>query len=188
MSETGSHNARLRACQPRDLDRLHEINCGSTPGVSEETKASLDDILAHSDCLVVGSDAGRSDGWFEADGFITLIEPGTLAYKSENLRWFERWQAATGHSLIYVDRIAIHADKRGNALGHVLYKRTFEAYSDREFIGAEVNTLPDNPGSHRFHQRLGFHRVGEQTFSENKAVAYYVRELAQAPQRSAGQS
>lgn len=112
-----------------------------------------------------------------AIGFINLIEPGTMAYASANLRWFEAWLKVYPQRLIYVDRIALHPDARRKRYGKLLYQAAFDAFDGYESIGCEVNTLPDNPGSHHFHKQMGFKRVGDQTFTPEKAVAYYVRQL-----------
>jgi hypothetical protein len=46
-------------------------------------------------------------------------------------------------------------------------------------IGCEVNTAPPNPGSQRFHTRLGFVGIGEQIFEAgSKSVRYYSRPLS----------
>ena len=45
-------------------------------------------------------------------------------------------------------------------------------------IGCEVNRLPPNPGSLRFHKRLGFFEVGGQVFvTGEKEVIYLERGL-----------
>ena len=116
----------------------------------------------------------------EADtplGFITLLTPGTAAYTSDNLRWFEDWIAANDATLLYVDRIAIAERARGKRLGEKLYLAAFEQAKGCDYIGCEVNTDPDNPGSHRFHQRLGFHEIGRKRYKPDYEVAYYVREV-----------
>lgn len=161
----------IRDYQETDLSRLHEINAASTPGVSEETIEELEKIISLSSCLVAANRAN------DPIGFITLIPPGTLAYQSQNLRWFEGWISENPQNLIYVDRIALAPEARGQRLGDQLYVAAFERFSECDAIGCEVNTLPDNPKSHRFHARMGFDRVGEQTFAPEKAVAYYVRKL-----------
>lgn len=162
----------IRPYRESDFETLLRINSASTPGVSEESASSFRQILSVGTCLVVEDDAGL------VQGFINLIEPGTLAYESPNLRWFEAWQAVEGRSLIYVDRIAFAETARGKGMGDALYRHVFKACAERSFIGAEVNTAPDNPGSHRFHRRMGFDRVGEQVFKPGeKAVAYYARSL-----------
>ena len=154
-----------------ELSRLHEINMASTPGVSEETVDALAEIISLSTCIVAEGDDGL------AAGFITLLPPGTLAYESPNLRWFEIWLEGRTERLIYVDRIALHPDARGQRLGEALYGEARKQFADHDLIGCEVNTKPNNEGSHRFHPRLGFEQVGEQAFSEVKAVAYYVRSV-----------
>lgn len=162
----------MRPYRDSDLEILHAINQASTPGVSSETSDGLSAIINVSDCNVVEGVTG------EILGFITLIEPGTLAYPSPNLRWFEAWQAQEGVSLIYVDRIAFAESARGLGLGAALYDAVSAKYEDRDYMTAEVNTVPDNPGSHRFHKRMGFGRVGAQVFKPGeKAVAYYARRL-----------
>ena len=164
--------ASIRPYRQSDFAALHDINAASTPGVSEETEEGLSEILSLATCFVA------QDACERPIGFITLIEPGVSTYGSPNLRWFEAWQDREERSLIYVDRIAVAESARGSGLGEALYRHAFAQFADREVIAAEVNTIPDNPGSHRFHDRLGFVRVGQQVFTEGeKAVAYYIRKL-----------
>lgn len=163
----------IRPYDPSDLQTLYTINQQSVPGVGHEDSAEgLARWINVSTCLVA------IDERHEPLGFITLIQPGTLAYESQNLRWFETWLQDRDTSLIYVDRIAIAAAARGQNLGEQLYKAAFNAFSETDAIGCEVNTMPDNPGSHRFHKRLGFAQVGTRQYDEGrKGVAYYVRAL-----------
>lgn len=165
----------VRTFQPDDLATLHDINQASTPGVSSESPGSLLNRINLSTALVA------VDGHDRPVGFMTLIEPGTMAYGSENLRWFEAYCDRTGRSLIYVDRIAIAPERRGEAIGEQLYKAAFEAFATCDEIGCEINTNPPNPGSARFHERLGFRQVGEGAYGiKATEVAYYVRDLAPA--------
>ncbi len=164
---------RIRSYKPADLDQLYQINQASTPGVGHEDDAvGLARWISLSTCLVCVDETDTPLG------FITLIAPGTLAYESQNLRWFESWLEPQQISLIYVDRIAISQAARGKKLGEKLYEAAFTAFAGHDQIGCEVNTAPDNPGSHRFHQRLGFRQVGTRTYAGGqKAVAYYTRDL-----------
>ena len=153
-----------------DLPALYAINQASTPGVGYEATADgLKRWIDLATCLVATDEGGAPLG------FINLIEPGTLAYESANLRWFEAWQAEQGCDLLYVDRIAISKAARGQGLGQRLYAAAFDLARGRQWLGAEVNTDPDNPGSHRFHARMGFVRVGEKRYTPDYAVAYYAR-------------
>ena len=164
----------IRPYRESDLPGLHAINIDCVPGVGAATRDELAEIIALSTCFVT-TDRGDTPL-----GFITLLRPGVYAYDSPNLRWFERYVASAKTSLIYVDRIALSPSARGKRLGEALYKTAFEHFADCDEIGCEVNTAPPNPGSHRFHQRLGFSKIGEQVFDPGaKSVAYYVRPLGQ---------
>ena len=162
----------VRKFRQSDLPRLFEANEASVPGVGAETIDSLATWISLSTCFVA------VDTHKHPLGFITLMEIGQSAYDSPNMRWFEAYADRTGKSVIYVDRIALLPEARGQKLGEALYETAFEAFRTTDQIGCEVNVLPPNPGSHRFHTRLGFHQVGAQTFvPDQKSVAYYARDL-----------
>lgn len=163
----------IRRYRASDLPLLHSANQASVPGVSDETYEDLRKWIDLSTCFVAVDEADR------ALGFLTLLAPGTRAYSSDNLRWFEAYVEQTGKSVIYVDRIALLPEARGHRLGEALYHAAFTHFSGMDEIGCEVNTLPPNPGSHRFHKRLGFEQIGEQVFIQGeKSVAYYARPLS----------
>lgn len=165
---------RIRSCDQGDLAALLAINEAGTPGVSAETADSLAHLLTLGHALVAESQTGAPAG------FINLVERGETRYTSPNLRWFEHWARQNDQDLVYVDRIAIAPDHRRSGLGVSLYKAAFLACAGRTSLGCEVNLIPDNPVSHAFHARLGFKRVGDQTFEPGrKQVAYYVRALDQ---------
>ena len=160
----------IRRYTPSDLAALHAINQASTPGVSSETQADLGKWIGLSTCLV----AEDADG--TPLGSLTLIEAGTLDYPSANLRWCE----ANCEDFIYVDRIAVAETARGQKVGEALYAAAFEAYASKAGqITCEVNRQPPNPGSQRFHERLGFVQIGSNIFVPGeKEVIYYARPLA----------
>lgn len=162
----------IRLYRPSDLVTLFAINQASTPGVGhEDSAAGLARWIDISTCLVAVDEADKPLG------FITLIPPGTMAYDSYNLRWFERYQEGRETSLIYVDRIALTPEARGLGLGEKLYQAAYAAFKTTDEIGCEVNTMPPNPGSHRFHQRLGFREVGTRAHGDSYAVTYYTRKI-----------
>lgn len=140
----------IRAYTPSDLTRLHAINEASTPNVSTETEESLAACFAAGICLVALDEVDIPMG------FLSLVEPGT-DYPSPNYAWFE----ARGGDYAYVDRIALAPETRGQGLGPKLYAKAFEHFAGRRAVMVcEVNTVPPNPGSMRFHERLGFRVVG----------------------------
>jgi predicted GNAT superfamily acetyltransferase len=125
------------------------------PGVSRETIESLGTWVSLSECLVAVNGIGQPVG------FLNLVPPGTAAYTSDNLRWFE----ARGGNVNYVDRIAIGARARGQRIGEALYQAAFAGLRRAlRCHRCEVNHLPPNPGSLRFHKRLGFEEVGGRAF------------------------
>ncbi len=170
MSERPMAPFRIRSYRQDDLDALHGINELSTPGVSSEIASTLEDFFRIADRSFVAENAnGRPVG------FLILMRPGTAAYPSPNLRWFERHT----DDLVYVDRIAVADETRGCGLGELLYRSAFAASAGRyRSIGCEVNREPPNPGSLRFHRRLGFVEVGCQVFDPGrKEVVYLQRAL-----------
>jgi len=155
-----------------DLPALFEINQAGVPGVGNETLETLKMWINLSTVFVAADDKNTPLG------FLTLIEPGTKDYDSQNLRWFEAYIDETGRDLVYVDRIAVAETARGQTLGQRLYEAAFKAFASRGEIGCEINISPPNPGSMRFHARLGFRQIGTRSYgNEGNAVAYYVRDL-----------
>lgn len=93
---------------------------------------------------------------------------------SPNFQWFK----ARYQDFYYVDRIIIAPDGQAQGLGSVLYEclEDLAIEAGKKSILAEVNTVPDNPISHAFHEKMGFEVVGEQDFGQ-KSVLYYAKTL-----------
>ena len=163
----------IRPYNQDDFPRLFAANEASVPGVGRESENSLAKWIELSTCLVA------TDNDNLALGFITVMELGQPAYDSPNMRWFETYVAGTQKRLVYVDRIALLPAARGQKLGEQLYLAAFEHFKSADEIGCEVNTLPPNPGSHRFHERLGFQAIGDAIYKPGeKAVRFYTRALS----------
>ena len=73
------------------------------------------------------------------------------------------WLRDKFDAFVYIDRVIIGETAQGQGYGRALYE-DFEAYA-REHgftrMVCEVNTIPDNPGSHKFHHQMGFTSCGE---------------------------
>ncbi len=162
----------IRPFQSEDLDALHTINEAGVPGVSTETCQDLGRYIDMSTCFVAVDDTETPLG------FITLLPPGTAEYNSANLRWLEKW----GDDFIYVDRIAVGEGARGMSVGEALYAEAIEAFKTQcRWITCEVNLRPPNPGSQRFHARLGFEEIGRRSHdNDTKEVVYLARRLGGA--------
>ena len=106
--------------------------------------------------------------------FLVGLRPGT-PYKSPNYLWFcDRYA-----DFAYVDRVAVAAAYRRHGLASRLYDDFAAAMPDTvDVMTCEVNIRPPNDESMRFHERLGFHRVGTQTTEQGaKEVALLARKL-----------
>ena len=164
-----THHAamQIRAFQSSDLNVLLAINTAGEPGVGTVTADKLDHLIAAGECHIAADPAGRPAG------FILLHLPGT-DYDGRNFNWFaDRYE-----SFVYVDRIAVANHARGQGIGQDLYQHVFQSYTDKALlIGCEVNSVPPNPGSLRFHKRLGFEAVGSKTYTPDYAVTYLAKRL-----------
>jgi predicted GNAT superfamily acetyltransferase len=158
----------FRPIEASDLPALHRINQTATPGVGEVSEAELAHLVQIGALTLVAEDAGRPLG------FILCMLEG-LDYASPNYRWI----AARYPTFAYCDRIAVAESTRGRALGRALYERAFAHFSAlREVILCEVNLAPPNPGSLRFHERLGFRAVGERWSEDrSKGVVFLEKRL-----------
>lgn len=105
----------------------------------------------------------------ESDGapaaFAIVLREGFEGYDSENHRWF----AARYPRFVYVDRIAIDSPYRGMGIGRALYEEVFELAraSATPVVTAEIDTIPYNGPSLKFHASMGFHEVGTQFVRSN---------------------
>jgi len=104
-------------------------------------------------------------------GFVICLPPQTT-YGSLNYAWFnQRYDA-----FLYVDRIAVAANQRDRGVGSALYERVVACANEHAVpVAAEVNRLPPNPGSMRFHHRFNFVEVGTLDHGANKSVTMLLR-------------
>lgn len=112
----------------------------------------------------------------EVVGFLIGLDENATEYGSPNYGWFH----GRHESFAYVDRIALSSAARGRGFGPDLYS-AFEAWATgagKPVLTAEVNTIPDNPRSHRFHERFGFVIVDRQRpYGPDEEVAMYEKPL-----------
>lgn len=87
-----------------------------------------------------------------------------------------QWLSNIFNRYFYIDRIIIDESAAGRGYGRTLYNdiEQFARAAGYPRLTCEVNIVPDNPGSHRFHERLGFRPCGEHISKPGfKAVRYY---------------
>ena len=154
----------LRELTQHDVASMWSLNEQGLPGTGQVSKQEMADLLNLS---------AFSLGVFreqELLGFVICLSPGT-SYGSLNYAWFnQRFDA-----FIYVDRIAVAQQHRDQGIGSMLYEQVM-ANSDEKGVpvAAEVNSIPPNPGSMRFHERFRFKEVGE-LHHQDKSVMMLLR-------------
>jgi len=165
MLSTPHPNLTIRPFQPGDLDALLPLNNAAIPAVNGLPAEELLDLVNSAlICLVAERDGTVA-------GFLLCIGDGA-AYESPNYRWL----SAHLSNFAYTDRICVDAGLRGQRIGDALYGALFRHFAGtgRAFV-CEVNERPPNPGSLRFHQRLGFAEIGRADHGE-KAVIFLKRD------------
>jgi predicted GNAT superfamily acetyltransferase len=113
----------------------------------------------------------------------TFIAPGrafllafeqTDDYDGIHFKWF----CSRYDRFLYVDRVVVDEDHRGQGYGQILYADLYERAKElsHDCIVCEVNVQPPNPGSDRFHSAQGFREVGRATIDNGaKTVRYLLR-------------
>lgn len=157
----------LRRVEEPDLDDVLRLNESAVPAVNSVDLEQMRWFAANAAYFGVA----LRDG--DVAGFLIGMRPGTN-YASLNYRWFcDRYE-----EFGYIDRVAIAADARRLGLATRLY-RDFDASLPPTvgLLTCEVNIVPPNESSMRFHEELGFRTVGTQTLEfDRKKVALMARE------------
>lgn len=158
---------QVRPVGPADLPCLLRMNNTAVPAVNALTLSDLEGLVADAlVCLVAVRDG-------QPAGFLLCLAEGT-SYDSRNYLWM----SARYPRFVYTDRICVDAACRGLRIGETLYQHLFELpETDRRPFVCEVNERPPNPGSLRFHTRLGFTEVGRADRGD-KAVVFLERPVA----------
>ena len=153
-----------------DLPQVLEINNANTPGVSELTMSELEtDIKNCLHALAIDNEKG------EVCAFCITFAPDAPD-GGANHQWFaERYK-----SFVYLDRIAIDSNHQNRGLGALLYQSVEQHMlnsAEHSLLCCEVNLEPPNPGSLRFHQRIGFKECGVESTAPGYAVTYLYKIL-----------
>jgi predicted GNAT superfamily acetyltransferase len=97
------------------------------------------------------------------------------AYDGTNFKWFR----TRFSQFIYVDRIIIAPDMRGQGLARALYGNLMQFMRQRgqSVLACEINTVPPNPASLAMHAALGFAELAQANLAKGKTVSYQVLHL-----------
>lgn len=156
----------VRDARPADAGAVLALNNSAAPNVNVITLEVLERIVALASYYRAVEDA---DG---IAAFVICLPSGG-EYWSGNYRWFSERYA----EFLYLDRVVVAERVRGQGVGAMLYD-DMHAFARAKWprVALEVNLAPPNPGSVRFHERLGYERVGVREYDDG-AVAMYVRAL-----------
>jgi predicted GNAT superfamily acetyltransferase len=160
----------VRNIEITDVARVLEINNANTPGVSELTMSELEtDIKNCLHALAIDNEHG------EVCAFCITFAPDAPD-AGANHRWF----ADRFESFVYLDRIAIDPAYQNLGLGVLLYQSVEQqmiASAQHSMLCCEVNLEPPNPGSLRFHHRIGFAEVGQHSPQQDYRVSMLSKNL-----------
>jgi len=153
----------LRHARRDDLVHLLQINSANVPAVGALDESSLLTLLDWSCTTLVADVDGR------CVGFCVVLPPGT-GYQSPNYRYFmDRWP-----EFRYVDRIAIDDAARRRGIGAAMYREIAARHPMLPLV-LEVNVVPPNEGSMRFHLREGFREIERLETRPGNVVSLMVR-------------
>ena len=152
----------IRKVEETDLEAVLRLNAASIPAVNRVDLEQMRWFAANAAYFSVATCNEQ------LAGFLIGMRPGT-SYASPNYRWFSNRYDDFG----YIDRVAIDESARRLGLATRLY-RDFEACLPGcvGVLTCEVNIVPPNESSMRFHENYGFRTIGTQTLDDgHKEVA-----------------
>ena len=90
------------------------------------------------------------------------------------------WFRGQFDKFLYIDRVVVAEEHRGQGLGRLLYAEVFKRAIElgHARVVCEVNLQPPNPVSDKFHAVQGFEEVGRATIEDGtKTVRYLAASL-----------
>ena len=158
----------IRDVREDELASVLDLNEASTPAVNSVSLRQMQWFRKHAAYFRVATDGD------DLGAFLIGMRPGT-SYASENYAWFCRHYDDFG----YIDRVAVAPHARRLGLATRLYD-DFRATlaTTVPVMTCEVNVVPPNESSMRFHHQRGFRQVGTQdTEGGAKRVALLEKKL-----------
>ena len=159
---------KIRSANPADAVQIADLNdvfVSVTSPMDAQRFLELFELCSY--CLVV------HDGE-QLLGFVIAMRDGA-PYDNGNYQWFE----ARVRDMVYVERIVLAADARGQGLGHQLYEElsTMALADGCSVMTAEMDIEPPNTHSLHFHYKRGFVEHGQRVLEGSKRVSMQCRDL-----------
>ena len=149
-----SDGFEIRAVNESDYDFILRVNEENVEVLSPMDRKKLCEFIKMSEMFSVALAGG------ERAAFLIALTEAAATYKSENYQWFKK----NFDRFLYIDRIVIDEPFRKKGLGKMLYQEVFDHAKQRGIpvVTAEIDTVPYNEASLKFHERMGFAEVGTQ--------------------------
>ena len=152
-----------------DYDRLVEINRAEIQHTSPMDRNRLQELVSYSCFAKAAVISGKIVAF-------VLAMRENAPYVNANYLWFSKRYS----QFLYIDRIVVAREQSGMGLGSRMYREVFQfaATEHLPLVGCEINVIPPNPASHKFHEKLGFREVGRQWLADNsKQVSMQIVEI-----------
>lgn len=152
-------NVSIRRAEERDYPFILRVNEENVEVLSPMDEERLRMFAEIADLLLVAEAEG------EPCAFLIALREGADAYDSENYRWFSK----TFETFLYIDRVVIDGPYRGQGIGRKLYQEVYARAraGGVPLVTAEIDTIPYNAPSLKFHEEMGFKEVGTQKVRGN---------------------
>lgn len=161
----------IRNVEDKDRDFVLELNRVNVEVLSPMDEEKFSYFVRVSDMFQVVEAAGKPVA------FLIALREGIPDYTSENYIWFSK----QFREFLYIDRIVIDEAARGLGIGRMIYNGVFDraAQAGIDRVTAEVDIIPYNGPSLKFHKSMGFEEVGQQVIRGGEIkVSLQVRETA----------
>ena len=141
-------------------DFIIKLNSENIPAVGRLDEKSFKRFLDYSDYFKLVKYHNRFIG------FMIGILPNR-PYDSVNYKWFEKKY----NSFIYIDRIVISFKYQNKGFGTLFYDDLKDCFKySCDSMTCEVNIIPKNDISMKFHKKYGFKEVGQQRTENGKKL------------------
>ena len=158
------------------VEACHVINQSNVPEVGDRPLDEFKLLIENSDynCCIVENKS--------VVGFVICFQDNktsTSFLTEQNHKNFIEIQRQMSNFL-YVDRIAVHENYRGQNIGKEIYQHVekFAIVNNIELLTAEINLLPKkNEVSFNFHEKNGFREFSTKKYSYDYEVSFQKKNL-----------
>lgn len=162
----------IRDATPADFDAILALNAQSEHFMNALTREDLAGLHAIARYHRVAVAGDRVAGFL-----LALQEAAPYGYPA--YVWFN----AHRRRFLYIDRIAVSADARGQGIGSALYRDLIDCAGQlgHDTVTCEIDVDPPNPVSIAFHAKFGFCEIGRIPVAGGRKQVALQERRSQAP-------